>query len=247
MNDYMEMLSQYPIFDKYLFYSAVRECIGSASDSTLEKLLLSSVKKGTIARIGRNQYCLQHNLRNYHYTYSNKSNHIAQTLNEEFYNPDFRIMELYQLNQFLNHQIAHNVIFIFAEKELCASVFENLKHEYDDMILINPDINTFFNYRTEETIIVKNLITESPKGEEVFWHTELEKLLVDIYSDKLIRSMFSVSEYPLIFETAFKYYAINKTTMFRYAKRRKSDIKIKTYIKNNTDAKLKLDKETFGI
>lgn len=28
---------------------------------------------------------------------------------------------------FLNHQIAHNVIFVFVEKELCISAFERLK------------------------------------------------------------------------------------------------------------------------
>ena len=77
-------------------------------------------------------------------------------------------------------------------------------------------------------------------GVEKGFHT-LEKLLVDIFSEKLIKAMFSESEYPAIYETAFNSYVVDESQMFRYAKRRKSADKIKKFIQEETDAKLRLE------
>ena len=119
--------------------------------------------------------------------------------------------------------------------------FERLKKEYEGNILINPTEEDFFNYRREDMIVVRNLLTESPKWKKEVWHTGLEKLLVDIFSEKLIKAMFSESEYPAIYETAFNSYVVDESQMFRYAKRRKSADKIKKFIQEETDAKLRLE------
>ena len=91
-------------------------------------------------------------------------------------------------------------------------------------------------------IVVRNLLTESQKGKKEVWHTGLEKLLVDIFSEKLIKAMFSESEYPAIYETAFNSYVVDESQIFRYAKRRKSADKIKKFIQEETDAKLRLSR-----
>lgn len=79
------------------------------------------------------------------------------------------------MNRFLNQQIAHNVIFVFVEKELSTFAFERLKKEYAGNILINPTEDDFFNYRRDDMIVVRNLLIESPKGKNEVWHTDLEK------------------------------------------------------------------------
>lgn len=229
------------IFDKKLFFEKVIENVGELSKSSLEKYLKKYLQSGEIARIGRNAYCVRGNLRDYEYDYSDLSVHIAEILNDEFYDLDFRISELYQMNRFLNHQIAHNVMFVFVEKELCTSVFERLKKEYEGNILINPTEDDFFNYRRDDMIVVRNLLTESPKGKKEVWHTGLEKMLVDIFSENLIKALFSESEYPAIYEEAFGSYVIDESQMFRYAKRRKSDGRIKKFIQEETNVKLRLE------
>lgn len=85
------------------------------------------LESGEIVRIERNAYCARGKLKDYEYDYSDIAVHIAKILKEDFCDLDFRISELYQMNRFLNHQIAHNVIFVFVEKELCISAFERLK------------------------------------------------------------------------------------------------------------------------
>ena len=47
--------------------------------------------------------------------------------------------------------------------------------------------------------------------------------------------------YPAIYETAFNSYVVDESQMFRYAKRRKSADKIKNFIQEETDAKLRLE------
>ena len=174
------------VFNKKTFFDTITDNVGVLSKSTLEKYLKKYLESGEIVRIGRNAYCVRGKLKDYEYDYSDIAVHIAKILNEDFCDLDFRISELYQMNRFLNHQIAHNVIFVFVEKELCISAFERLKKEYEGNILINPTEEDFFNYRREDMIVVRNLLTESPKGKKEVWHTGLEKLLVDIFSENLI-------------------------------------------------------------
>lgn len=240
MDENLKTLYGLPVFNKKIFFDTIKENVGFLSNSTLEKYLRMYLESGELARVGRNAYCLKGELRDYKYDYSNISGYIASILKEDFYDLDFRILELYQMNRFLNHQIAHNVIFASVEKELCVSAFERLKKEYEGKILIRPSEEDFFNYRQDEIIVVRNLLTESPKGKKEFWHTDLEKLLVDIFSDNLIKAMFSESEYPAIYETAFQSYVVDESQMFRYAKRRRTAGKIRKFIQQETNVKLRL-------
>ena len=240
MDSYLKPLAKMSVFDKNTLFDVIRENVGELGKSTLEKLLNSNIEAGNIARVGRNAYCIQGNLKNYAYDYNEYSNHIAESMSEGFYDIDFRIMELYQLNRFLNHQLAHNVIYVYVEKELCVPAFEFLKKEYEGRVLINPDEEDFFNYRTDDIIVIRNLLTEAPKGKGKIWHTGLEKLLVDVFSENIVKAMFSEFELPEIYETAFADYVIDESQMFRYAKRRKTDERIKHFLKTETTVKLRL-------
>lgn len=85
----------------------------------------------------------------------------------------------------MNHQIAHNAVFIFVEGDLGEYVFDTLKEEYAGHILLNPNADMYHQYWADDMLVIKKLITEAPKGTDEFWHTDLEKMLVDIVSDKL--------------------------------------------------------------
>ena len=240
MDENLRSLYGLSMFNKKSLFEIFMGNIGNMSKSTMEKYLKKYLESGKIARIGRNAYCIKGELRDYEYDYSRTSIHISGILNKDFYDLDFRIAELYQMNRFLNHQIAHNVIFVFVEKELCSSVFERLKKEYEGKILINPTEEDFFHYRQDDIIVLRNLLTESPKGKEEVWHTDLEKLLVDIFSENLVKAMFGESEYPAIYETAFDSYVVDESQLFRYARRRKSADKIRKFIEEETNVKLRL-------
>lgn len=210
------------------------------SEASFCKEITSMIKSGEILRIGKNVYSFpKENISSYDHEYSELAEEVAAILREQFPLLDFSIMELIQLNDFVNHQIAHNVVFLSVESEIMDFVFDALKEQYFGKVFINPTPEIYHQYWSDNMIVIVRLVTEAPKDRTCFWHTRLEKLLVDIMSDPLLLASVSESEYPNIFEDAFSRYVIDENCMFRYAKRRKTDKKIRKLIKEKTNIKLR--------
>lgn len=87
---------------------------------------------------------------------------------------------------------------------------------------LNPDKEFVYNYisMTDDAFIIKPLISESPlidfKGVKT---PTLEKILVDILCDSDMDYLHG-NEWYRIFDNANSMYAINRTSMLRYASRR---------------------------
>ena len=190
------------------------------TDSAANHLIDRMVLSGSIKRVGRNQYMINSDLNEYSYPYSDTSLEIAAKIKTVHPYLDFRIFELVQLNEFVNHQIAHNIIFLYVEKGLEGDVFVTLNENHSVSVLIKPDADTLFRYLSNDTIVIGSLPSESPKGNTDFWATCLEKLLVDIAVDKLLSKIVYHGEYPEIYHEAFRKYRINRNKMMRYARRR---------------------------
>ena len=85
-------------------------------------------------------------------------------------------------------------------------------------------------YWDKDCIIITNLISEAPLRKDDPSKITLEKMLVDMVSDKLISSTFSPAELPEVFEQARKTYRLDQSRMLRYARRRNKEDKIKKYL-----------------
>ena len=84
--------------------------------------------------------------------------------------------------------------------------------------------------------ILKKLITKSPLQRIDYVPTiTLEKLIVDIYSDKKLFEAFQGSELVRIINNAFKKYAINTPTLLNYANRRSKRDDMEAYLMQKTD------------
>ena len=82
------------------------------SESTLKNYLLKDLKSGKIARVGRNKYFFNDNkLLKYDYIYSDTAQLINKAISNNYPNITFCTFELYQLNEFLNHQVAQYNIY----------------------------------------------------------------------------------------------------------------------------------------
>lgn len=182
-------------------------------------------------RIGRNAYSVNDgDAKKYDYGYSDSANELAHRVQTEYPLVDFRIFELVQLNEFVNHQIAHNVLFLSVESDLGNFIFDSIKADYLGHILLNPTVDIFHQYWTDNMIVIKKLISESPKGNGETWHTGLEKMLVDLVADKLLLSCVGHGEYEGIFTQALQDFFVDESRLFRYARRRNAANKVMTYI-----------------
>lgn len=210
-------------------------------EESLKKKLHSLLNTGAVVRVGRNAYCIPtKNVQQYEYQYSALSNDVAKLIQEKHPFLSFLIFELSQLNEFINHQIAHNVIFVSVENEIMDFVFDTLKEAYPGRVLKNPTPEIFHQYWTEDMIVLIKMVTETPKGKKQKWHTRIENVLVDLISVQLLQESISESEYPIIFEDAFDRYVVDESCLFRYARRRNTDKKIKALITEKTNILLRV-------
>ena len=66
----------------------------------------------------------------------------------------------------------------------------------------------------------------------------LEKIIVDLFANKLLNSILSKGDYPEMLERMFEKYKINQVMLFRYARRRNKEKEIFDFIKDKTNINL---------
>lgn len=239
----LDRIGSHNLFARSDLQVVMEECGYKTSESITNHMVTRLLAAGDIARVGRNRYCVADSLKIYHFPHSDFAVSVADEILEAHPYLNFRIFELVQLNEFVNHQIAHNIVFVSVEGELEEDVFNTLWERHKGSILLKPDADELFRYLNEDMVVIVKLPTESPKGIDVFWDTRLEKLLVDIAVDKLLRKVVYSGEYPAIYQEAFRKYAIDKNVMFRYARRRGALGKYREFLVNEAGLK----QEDFGI
>ncbi len=235
----LDCLNSKKYFNRKELLQSFRKAGFTLSDAAFSKKIASMVQNGELIRISQGIYSLPDGQRyQYEHEYSDLANEIAEVLKEQYPLVDFSIFELIQLNDFVNHQLAHNVLFLSVEADVMDFIFDTLQGRYFGKVFLNPKPEIYHQYWSDNMVVINKLITEAPKGQDVLWHTRLEKLLVDILSEPLVLESIASSEYPTIYEDAFLRYYVDEKCMFRYARRRKVDQKIKQMITENTSIKL---------
>lgn len=137
------------------------------------------------------------------------------------------------LNELATLQLFRNVFIIEVEAGSEEAVFSTIKESFPFKTFLDPGEFEWANYMTgsEENIIVKTMVSESPKEN---YHgikiARLEKILVDLYCDKLWQTIFS-GEVRNIYDEACHSYVLNFTTLLSYAARRGKRKEIWNYIK----------------
>lgn len=128
---YLKEMERYDSFNRKELYHAINDCGEKISEALLKVKLQELLKSGKIARVGRNAYCVpKDGIYQYGYEYSQLSKTVAKLIVENHPYLKFTIFELVQLNEFVNHQLAHNIVFVSVESDLGEFVFDTLKAEY---------------------------------------------------------------------------------------------------------------------
>lgn len=179
--------------------------------------------------------------KDYFYEPSDMAKEISSEIHAEYPLVDFQMWELFQMNEFSNHLLAKNTIFVEVENMLDESIFNLLFEKYPH-VLHNPDMDEYYKYAGKETIVVRKLISEAPPSFSDYRQASLEKILVDLFGRGISGSIISRSEYQAIYEDSFDKYNINQARLFRYARRRGIEKTILDFIHNETCIILEADK-----
>ena len=201
------------------------------SDTQIAYDLQKRLDSGIVIHVGWDKYTVSKKKYLYSYFYSKTAEEIASRLAQEFYDLNFRIFELIQLNEFMNHQMAHNTIFVSVENDLQDFVFDSLKKLYPGRVMLRPSLNEYYRYLQDDEIVIVRLPTETPKGYSRDWESRIEKILVDVLTDKLISKIVPENEKETIVTGFFKSYLLDEKAILRYAKRKGADAKVSKLLK----------------
>lgn len=216
----LEKLAKYPTFNRSDLHLIMALNNVKTTDNIVNHMIKRMIDNRDIIRIGRNQYKLSGSKKIYQFPHSEQVILLADEIIKAHPFLDFRLFELIQINEFVNHQVANNIIFLFVEGGLETDVFNTLFENHRGSILLKPSIEELYRYMTDDIIVIEKLPSESPKGINVFWDTRLEKMLVDIVVDKILSKVVYKGEYQVIFHDAVEKYAIDKNVIVRYLRRR---------------------------
>lgn len=218
---------------------AARTVDSSFKETQLRHLMGTLLDSGLMLRVGRNQYKIVGNdpkKRTFIGVYSNTALEVIKCMQERFPLISFRVWELSWLNEFFNHLVARNQIFLEVEKEACEFAFSVLSETFPGKILIKPKTQEILQYGTDDGIIIDRLVTEAPKSDGEPYQVPLEKLIVDLFANKNL--MLCKGDYPSAIEMMFSKYRIDQVSMLRYARRRNKAKAVFGFLRDQTAIEL---------
>lgn len=170
---------------------------------------------------------------------------ICKNVLQKFELKEYCIWSSDWLNEFTVHQTMRNLIFLEVEKDVAEFIFYALRDmNYPSVFLLlskaDEAIIERYIFESKNPIIISKIITKSPvkKQYENIFLPKLEKVLVDLFCDDALLIAYKGQEQKIIFENALKKYDINLRTMFNYAKRRRKEEQLKSYLYQNFEMEI---------
>ena len=170
--------------------------------------------------------------------YSESTKKLIRRMQKKYPMLHYRVWELRWLNEFFNHQITQNKVFLEVENEGCDFVYDYLFDAYQGKILLRPSSEEIYRYGIDGTVIIDRLISEAPPGFPDKYNVPLEKIIVDLFANKKLQAMLSRGDYPDALENIFRKYEVNQSAMLRYARRRNKKIDMCVFFEEKTDIEM---------
>ena len=161
---------------------------------------------------------------------------IYNRIIKEFFNQRFVIWSSPWINEFTLHQAFQNFYILEAPYDVTEHVFYKMKELEIPDVFLHPDKEQMAKYIIDKDlpVVITNLLLKAPvqKINKIYVPT-LEKILVDLYTDKNTFYMYRGNELKEIFRNALKKYLLNYTKLFHYARRRGKEKELKDYMESN--------------
>lgn len=207
-------------------------------DTSYHWAVCEMLKSGNLTKVAYNAYEVQNEQEKpiYRPFYSDLAAKLIAQISDKCPSIHYTVFETALMNDFLNHLVAQNTVFIQVEKDISIFVFRFLQELGYEHLLYNPKKADYNLYWEKDCIVVTNMISEAPLSASAPHEICLEKMLVDMYCDRLISSTYSKSEYPQVLKQAKETYHIEFTKIMRYARRRGREEEIKQILEEIEDA-----------
>jgi hypothetical protein len=165
---------------------------------------------------------------------SEQERKISSKIKKQFPSLKFCIWSTQTASEFMLHIPARFIILLQVEREALEPVYGFLKEQKYRHLFIQPEEKEIerYVYESDSTVVLQSLITKSPViTTDTLTTVTLEKLLVDLLSDKKLFAPFQGEELIHIVNTAYSRYSVDFTRLFHYAGRRKKEFELTELLK----------------
>lgn len=201
------------------------------SEATFRVALHRLKKRGILKPVRRGWYKID-TQRRFEFNAGKAEKKVYKEINSQLPLLDIAIWNSSIFDRFASFQSVNEYMYVEVESGSEESAFHILEELYPDNLFLKPDEEIFSNYitKTDNPIIIKNLISESPlETGDGIPHPSVEKIIVDLYADELNFRPW-IGERERIVTEMFDVTTINLSTLLRYASRRNRKEFIKSFI-----------------
>ena len=205
------------------------------SPSSYHWAITGMLKEGGLERRGFDEYAISDGRVHpfYEPIYTDLATELMGQVDTRFPHIAFTVFETILMNEFLNHLIAQNTVFIQAERGSSIFVFRFLQAAGFRSLMYRPTMADLALYWAKDCIVVADLISEAPLNPMRRHHITVEKMLVDMYCDKLIGSTYEKAEFPSMAKRILARYRVEKPKLLRYARRRNKEAELERFLGNS--------------
>ena len=185
--------------------------------------------------VGHDSYlwAIDTDLRPYSPVLSAMASQVLGEMSKKYGRMNYTLFELNWLNDFLNHLLGRNALFIMVERLYAPFVFEFLSERHGSGVLLDPSVEDFFRYANDHMLFVVRKPSQGPVNRLMPHVAPPEQWLADILADERMSASFEGAELPQIFSAFTNRYAVNRSALFRYAQRRGVDERVRNLLKES--------------
>jgi len=220
--------------------SVFQDISPNISDTAVRNRIFNYIRRGILAQVTNGHFTLDVKA-NWNPVSSDGLNAAWKVLSGDYRENHFCLWSTKWINEFINLQAFNEVLFIEAEHIVAQSVYFKLAEKYNGVFFSPGEKEIdFYIAGKQKSYVIRPLITRAPLINPVpFTLTgkkrpvperrlpipRIEKLLTDVYYDKNLLSAWKYEE-EKIWQDAYSRYNINFSTVYNYAQRRDSSVKI---------------------
>ena len=204
----------------------LREDYPYVSANSYQWAVAEMLGAGLIVRVSHGHYeiAADEHLKVYQPQYSEPARKLIGLVDEHFPQVKATLFESLLLNEFCGEKLTENIIFLETERESTESVFRMLQGQGVPNLMYKPSVKDFRFLKTHNSVVISELVSEAPAKSGCSAGICLEKLIVDLYCDRLLRLVYPCEQIGAIAKCADERYRIDRTKLLRYVRRRGKEL-----------------------
>ncbi len=204
----------------------IDKCYGGISRSYFYRIISELMKQGILTKLDSYTYSTKISVS---FSYFLSDDNIESTIKGY---SDYTLWDTNIINKWMNHLLNNVITFVEVDKDLMQFAAEDLKNAGYSYVLVNPSVTEFYKYFGRHTIVIKPLVKSLIEKDH---HISIERLIVELYSNKIAKSLYSDNELISMLNEIFKTYNINLKKIYHIAKRKKIYDQFYSYLAKNID------------